>query len=126
MRVLLVVALLGVAGGVARCAAAQERWQLTLRSDTMLWDLELTGLAGDTLLVHQTDTNRTLHVPVMQIDELRLVQAAEQRAGMRDGRAIEGGLMGTTDLVFHFTLRDRGERLDILREILKRRGAAGP
>ena len=38
---------------------------------------------------------------------------------MLDGRAIEGGLMGTTDLVFHLTLRDRGERLEILREILR-------
>jgi hypothetical protein len=126
MRVLLVVALLGAASGAAHPAAAQDRWQLTLHSDTTLWDLELKGLTGDTLLVRQTDSNRTLRVPVMQIDELRLVQAAEQRAGMRDGRAIEGGLMGTTDLVFHFTLRGRDERLDILREILKHAEAPGP
>ena len=106
--------------------AAQDRWQLTLHSDTVLWDLELVGLRGDTLLVHQTDSGATLRVPLMQIDELRLIAKAEKRANEPDARAIERGLMGTGDPVFRLTLRDRAERVEIVRQILASRGPPGP
>lgn len=111
--------------GAIPCAA-QDRWQLTLHSDTVLWDLELVGLRGDTLLVHQTDSDATLRVPLMQIDELRLIAKAEKRANVPDALAMERGLMGTGDPVFRLTLRDRAERIEIVRQILATRGPQGP
>lgn len=107
-------------------AAAQDRWQLTLHSDTVLWDLELVGLSGDSLVVRQTDSGATLRLPLMQIDELRLVAKAVRRANERDARATENTLMGSGDLVFRLTLRDRAERVQVVREILARRSGAGP
>jgi hypothetical protein len=105
---------------------AQDRWQLTLRSDTVLWDLQLVGLSGDTLVVRQTDSGATLRLPLMQIDELRLVATAEKRANERDARAIENALMGSGDRVFRLTLRDRAERAQLVREILAARSGSGP
>lgn len=107
-------------------AAAQDRWQLTLHSDTVLWDLELVGVSGDSLVVRQTDTKATLRLPLMQIDELRLVAKAVRRANQQDARATENTLMGSGDLVFRLTLRDRAERLEIVRAILARRSGSGP
>lgn len=107
-------------------AAAQDRWQLTLHSDTVLWDLELVGLSGDSLVVRQTDTGTTLRLPLMQIDELRLVAKAVRRANEQDARATENTLMGSGDLVFRLTLRDRAERVQVVREILARRSGSGP
>jgi hypothetical protein len=117
---LFVVALWG-----APCAA-QDRWQLTLRSDTVLWDLQLVGLSGDTLVVRQTDSGATLRLPLMQVDELRLVAAAVKRANERDARATENALMGSGDRVFRLTLRDRAERAQLVREILAARSGSGP
>jgi len=114
-----------VLAGTIPCAA-QDRWQLTLHSDTVLWDLELVELRGDTLLVRHTDDGATLRVPLMQIDELRLIAKAEKRANEPDARAIERGLMGTGDPVFRLTLRDRAERTEIVRQILASRGPQGP
>ena len=105
--------------------AAQDRWQLTLHSDTVLWDLELVELRGDTLLVRHTDDGATLRVPLMQIDELRLIAKAEKRANEPDARAIEHGLMGTGDPVFRLTLRDRAERIEIVKQILASRPPKG-
>ena len=107
-------------------AAAQDRWQLTLHSDTVLWDLELVGVSGDSLVVRQTDTGATLRLPLMQIDELRLVAKAVRRANQQDARATENTLMGSGDLVFRLTLRDRAERLEIVRAILAKRSGPGP
>ena len=107
-------------------SAAQDRWQLTLHSDTVLWDLELVGVSGDSLVVRQTDTEATLRLPLMQIDELRLVAKAVRRANQQDARATENTLMGSGDLVFRLTLRDRAERLEIVRAILARRSGSGP
>jgi hypothetical protein len=107
-------------------SAAQDRWQLTLHSDTVLWDLALVGLSGDSLIVRQTDSGATLHLPLMQIDELRLVAKAVKRANQQDARATENTLMGSGDLVFRLTLRDRAERIQVVREILARRSGPGP
>ena len=107
-------------------AVAQDRWQLTLHSDSVLWDLELVGLSGDSLVVRQTDTGGTLRLPLMQIDELRLVAKAVRRVNAPDAHATENTLMGSGDLVFRLTLRDRAERIEVVREILARRSGTGP
>ena len=107
-------------------SAAQDRWQLTLHSDTVLWDLELVALSGDSLVVRHTDSGATMRIPLMQIDELRLVATAVKRANEQDARAVENALMGSGDLVFRLTLRDRAERAQLVREILAKRGGARP
>ncbi len=121
----LVVAVLGILLGAATPCAAQRRWQLTLHSDAVLWDLEFVRLAGDTLVVRHTDTDATLRIPVMQIDELRLVRKSARRPG-EPARTVEAGLLGTDDLAFRLTLRDRAERLEIIRGTLPEEPPAGP
>jgi hypothetical protein len=102
-----------------RLGAAQDRWQVTLRDGTLVWDLRLVQLAGDTLVFRPTDTARVLRFPVMQVDVLRLVQKAEKRQGAPDAQGTGNGLMGGSDLVWQLTLLDRTERLEVLRQILE-------
>jgi hypothetical protein len=109
----------GIGLSLPRLAAAQDRWQLTLRDGTLMWDLRLMQLAGDTLVFRPADTPRALRFPIMQVDVLRLVQKAEKRQGAPDGQGTGNGLMGGTDLVWQLTLLDRGERLQVLHQILE-------
>ena len=98
--------------------AAQDRWQVTLHNGAIVWDLRVVRLAGDTLVFRETDGN-TRRLPVMQVDELRLVQKAEKRQQAPDGQGTGNGLMGGTDLVWQLTLLDRSERLAVLHQILE-------
>src|SRR5579884_3464842 len=87
----------GLVAAAALCGAAaaraQDRWQVTLHSDSVYWDLELLALRGDTLLARRLDRGDTLRLPVMELDEVRL------------------------------TLRDRAERLAVLAQLLAARPA---
>jgi hypothetical protein len=102
----------------ASAARAQERWQVTLHSDSVVWDLDLLALRGDTLLARRLDRGDTLRLPVMELDEVRLVRKSAKRAFQVDPVAIEEGLMGTGDVVVRLTLRERAERLAVLAQIL--------
>jgi hypothetical protein len=108
----------GIGFAFPHLGAAQDRWQLTLHSGAIVWDLRFVRLAGDTLVFRQTGGNIRL-LPVMQVDELRLVQKAEKRQQAPDGQGTGNGLMGGTDLVWQLTLLDRTERLQVLRQILE-------
>ena len=119
VRAFLAVLIGGVGFAFPRLSAAQDRWQVTLRSGAILWDLRLVRLAGDTLVLRQTDATRILRLPVLQVDELRLVQKAEKRQGAPDRQGTGNGLMGGTDLIWQMTLLDRSERLQVLRQILE-------
>ena len=92
---------------------------MTLHSGAILWDLRLVQLAGDTLVFRAAGAARTLRLPVMQVDVLRLVQKAEKRQNAPDGQGTGNGLMGGTDLVWQLTLLDRSERVRVLRQILE-------
>ena len=105
----------------APAARAQDRWQVTLHSDSVFWDLDLVALRGDTLLARRLDRGDTLRLPVMEIDEVRLVRKSAKRAFQVDPVAIEEGLMGTGDAVVRLTLRERAERLAVLAQILAAR-----
>lgn len=119
IRARLVVLLCGIGFAFPRSVVAQDRWQVTLHSGSIVWDLRLMQLTGDTLVFRQTDTTRALRLPVMQVDVLRLVQKAEKRQGAPDGQGTGNGLMGGTDLIWQLTLLDRSERLQVLRQILE-------
>jgi hypothetical protein len=118
VRVLVAVLFCGSAVAFPRLTAAQNRWQVTLHSGAIVWDLRLTRLAGDTV-VFQAGGARTLRLPVMQVDVLRLVQKAEKRQNAPDGQGTGNGLMGGTDLVWQLTLLDRRERLAVLRKVIE-------
>jgi hypothetical protein len=94
------------------CAAQSQRgesdrWQLTLDSGRILWDLQLVKLAGDTLVVRHADSTHAF--PIGQLDELRLVQKSK--------RSIMLG--GADDEVYRLTLHDRAERREILRQVFQ-------
>ena len=119
VRVVLAVLFCGISLVLPRLSAAQDRWQVTLRDGSLVWDLRLVQLAGDTLVFRQTDTARALRFPVMQVDVLRLVQKAEKRQGAPDGQGTGNGLMGGTDLIWQLTLLGKTERLTVLHQILE-------
>jgi hypothetical protein len=116
---LLTVLFCGIGCAFPRLSPAQDRWQVTLRNGAIVWDLRLVRLAGDTLVFRRTDATRVLRLPVMQVDVLRLVQKAEKRQGAPDAQGTGNGLMGGSDLVWQLTLLDRGERLQVLHQILE-------
>ena len=118
VRAFLAVLFCGIGLAFPRVGVAQDRWQVTLHSGTILWDLRLVQLAGDALVFRRTDAPTTLRLPVTQVDELRLVQKAEKRQQAPDGQGMGNGLTGGSDLVWQLTLLDRSERLDVLHEIL--------
>ncbi len=108
----LLVVCLGLALAVP-CAAQGDRWQLTLRDGMIVWDLQLEKLAGDTLVARHRDS--TFSWPLLQVDELRLVQQAIERRGA--GGPGVGALSGLEDEVYQLTLLDLGERRGVVQKI---------
>ena len=75
----LIVAGLALLGAATATAQQDDRWQLTLSDGTIIWDLHLARLNGDTLFVRHDDS--TYRFPIMRVDELRLVRKSEWRRG---------------------------------------------
>lgn len=113
------VLLAAALAGAPRPGMGQDRWQITLHSGAVLWDLELQRLIGDTLVFRQTDGGRALHLPIMGVDALRLVQKSEKRQFAADGQGTGNALMGGADMIWQLTLLDREERLNVLRGVLR-------
>jgi len=105
--------------GVTARGAAQDRWQITLHNGSVLWDLALERLSGDTLVFRQTQDGRALHLPVMGVDALRLVQKSEKRQFAPDGRGTGNALTGGADMIWQLTLLDKDERLKVLKDVLR-------
>jgi hypothetical protein len=104
----------------APCTAQRQggdRWQLTLNSGQILWDLRLVKLAGDTLVVRDK-ADSTYAFPISQVDELRLVQKSTRSITPEAGR-YGGVLGGADDEVYRLTLYDLAERRQILRQIFQ-------
>ena len=104
-----------VAAPAAPCAA-QERWQVTLNSGTILWDLRLVKLSGDTLVLRHADS--TYAFPLTDLDELRLVQKSERHQTAEAGR-YGGVLGGADDEIYRLTLYDLAERRQIMQQIFQ-------
>jgi len=110
--------------GAAAPAAAQDRvpadpadrWQITLKDGSTLWDLRLVKLSGDTLVVQRNDS--ILRFPLMHVDELRLVRKATRSITPEAGR-YGGVLDGADDEVYRLTLFDLNERRQALQQILR-------
>lgn len=102
----------------------RDRWQLTLNSGKILWDLHLVKLAGDTLIVGHGDSTSAL--PITEVDELRMVRKAQRSITPEAGR-YGGVLGGADDVVYRLTLYTLAERRDILRRIFQEHPpASGP
>ena len=115
MRTFLVAAL--ALFGATRVAAQQDdRWQVTLNDGTIIWDLHLVRLQGDTLVVRDADS--TYRFPIMRVDELRLVRKSEARR-TADRNRYGAALGGADDQVYRLTLDDRTERRQVLEQVLK-------
>lgn len=104
---------------LVRSATAQDRWQLTLRNGTVLWDLELRQLVGDTLVLQRLHGDSTLRLPLMGVDVLRLVQKSEKHQFAPDLRGTGNALMGGADVIWQLTLLDRADRLRVLHQIFE-------
>jgi hypothetical protein len=110
--------------GAAAPAAAQgrttaepaDRWQITLKDGSNLWDLRLVKLSGDTLVFQGNDS--ILRFPLMRVDELRLVRKAIRSITPEAGR-FGGVLDGADDEVYRLTLFDLNERRQVLQQILR-------
>ena len=61
---------LDAAPAAAQTAApGADRWQLTLDDELYVWDVRLVKLAGDTLIVQQSDS--LVRTPIARIHEMR-------------------------------------------------------
>ena len=97
-------------------APRRDRWQIARADGSYLWELHLVRLAGDTLIVEQSDS--LVKVPLGAIDELRMVQSFEQK-GPAGQRSAVAGLAGADDAVVKLTLLSLDERRRLLEELLR-------
>lgn len=95
--------------------AQDERWQLTLDEQEYVWDVRLVRLEGDSLVVRQADTLRS--IPVEDITEVRLIRKTEYQVGDARGLATMSALTGGDDEVYDFTPLDFGGRLRALQKL---------
>lgn len=119
----LFVAALALLGATRLMAQQEDRWQITLNSGTIMWELHLVRLQGDTLVVRHDDS--TYRYPIMQVDELRLVRKSEARR-TADRNRYGAALGGADDEVYRLTLDDRRERRQRLEEVFKDHPPAVP
>jgi len=115
MRALLLAGLVLLGAAPAR-AQQDDRWQVTLNNGTIIWELHLVRLAGDTLVLRHGDS--TYSFPISQVDELRLVQKSVRHQTPEPNR-YGGVLGGADDEVYRLTLYNLGERRAILAQVFK-------
>ena len=96
--------------------AKPDRWQITLQSDDLLWDIRLVSLEGDKLTFRQADSTGVVEVGTVK--EMRLFQPSELQLGTAG--AAFGALTGSDDIVFDMTLMDFAERLRTVQQILQK------
>ena len=95
-------------------AAQDDRWQVTLDDQEYVWDVRLVRLAGDSLVVRQSDSLRALAVD--HISEMRLIRKSEMQLG--DGAGTMNALMGADDQIYDLTPLEFAERIRAIQKIL--------
>jgi hypothetical protein len=125
-RRLALVALLLAAAPPAAAAAqstpSADRWQITMDSGEIVWDVRLQALRDDNLEVTQRDSLIT--VKVGGIKELRRFRKSEMQLGQGTAGAM-AALTGADDEVFDLALLDFGARLRAVQQILLARAPGG-
>ena len=101
MRPFFLLGLLAALAAPAPSAAQAkpDRWQITLQSDDLLWDIRLVSLEGDKLTFRQADSTGVVEVGTVK--EMRLFQPSELQLGTAG--AAFGALTGSDDIVFDMT-----------------------
>jgi hypothetical protein len=94
---------------------ASDRWQVTLEGDRYVWDVRLVRLDGDSLVVRQADSLRS--IPVARVTELRLIRKSEVRLGGEGANGAMAALMGGDDEVYDLTPLDFADRLKAVQKI---------
>jgi hypothetical protein len=115
--------LVSVAASGRLAAQVSERWQATLSSGRILYELVPESLAGDTLILRGEDGVR--RIPLADVSELRRVRPSVELAE-RAGRNAIGALSGADDQVYQMTLLDVGEKRAVVRDILAVLGGTEP
>lgn len=122
---LLPLVLLAAASGAAPAVAqSPERWQLTLGTSDILYELQPLGLAGDTLVLRQGGSERRL--PLREITELRRVRKSMRLMVGGERRRSLGDLVGADDQVFQMRLMEVPEKRELVRRILAAYGPGRP
>lgn len=102
---------------VQTARAQDDRWQVTLDDERYVWDIRLVRLAGDSLIVRQSDS--LVAVPVAHINEIRLIRKSEMSIG---GAATTAGamsaLVGGDDEIYDLTPLEFADRLRTIQKIL--------
>jgi hypothetical protein len=108
----------------AQSPVPDERWQLTLDDGRYVWDIRLVKLAGDSLVVRQSDS--LVAVPVAHINEVRLIRKTEvQMAGGGEMAAgAMSALMGGDDEVYDLSPLEFAARMRTVQKILLNHPAA--
>jgi hypothetical protein len=105
---------------IAQTARAQDdRWQVTLDDEHYVWDIRLVRLDGDSLVVRQSDS--LVSVPVVHINEIRLIRKSEIHVGAGEGGGGAGAmsaLVGGDDEVYDLTPLEFADRLRTIQKIL--------
>ena len=115
-------------GAVPRLAAQRtapdERWQVTLDDGRYVWDIRLVKLAGDSLVVRQSDS--VVAVPVAHINEVRLIRKTEvqMNGGGERAAGAMSALMGGDDEVYELSPLEFAERMRTIQKILLNHPAA--
>lgn len=99
---------------------AVDRWQILLNDGRYLYEAELVGAAGDSVMV--TQAADTVGLALRDIDELRLVQPSARPA--TGGRNTYNGLTGMDDAVYKFARIEPAEQRRVVAELLRERDAA--
>jgi hypothetical protein len=99
-----------------------DRWQITMDSGEIVWDVRLKALRDDNLDVTQHDSLIT--VKAGEIKELRRFRKSEMQLGEGTGGAM-AALTGADDEVFDLALLDFGARLRAVQQILLARAPGG-
>jgi hypothetical protein len=95
--------------------AQDQRWQVTLDGQEYVWDIRLVRLEGDSLIVREADTLRS--IPVKDITEVRLIKKTEVQLG-GGGAGAMSALMGGDDEVYDLTPLEFADRLRAIQKIL--------
>ncbi len=95
--------------------AQDERWQVTLDTDEYVWDIRLVRLDGDSLVVRQADTLRSL--PVEHISEIRLIRKSEVRLGEGSEGGAMSALRGGDDEVYDLAPLEFADRLRLVQKL---------
>ena len=97
--------------------AQDERWQVALDDGSYVWDIRLVRLAGDSLVVRQSDS--LVSVPVAHIDEIRLIRKSEMEVGGEGATAgAMSALVGGDDEIYDLKALAFADRIRTVQKVL--------